>query len=434
MKKIKLKFIAIFTLIFSFLFSFISIGINVNALEDKYIKDKVEIDSITLLNSNYVEFSVDDNNELILVTYEFTYYINNVLISELAVDDVLSNNKEGLYSFDIETEHDVEGVKIWKLTYPLSDSYRKSKFTSGFNAYGNVESSLKKDWLRIDTKIVSLNSTANSILDYIKTTLNPITISKNSYGLYFTFDLENDYIADITIEYTNYYRFKPLKQPWLFNFSSDKQTVREEIYNNDKSLIDYSSTGVLKGFSSVMSPYTDTPFNESIYKLKDSTEYDYLAVINSKLNNYTTLLYSAEAVVDEAAILDVGYYFEGEFFKKEVVNEDTGWTYFVSDQIKDKAEDSMWILYLILGVIIFAIVVWFLTPIVIGIKFIVLSVYYVIKYLLLGLWFIISLPFRLVGFCFNGDTESKEQKRKEKREKKLRKNGYNRNNSHYNFR
>ena len=434
MKKTKFRIAAILILIFSFLLSFISLdGSSVNALEDKYVKEKVEIDSISLVNKN-IEFYVDDNHDLTLATYEFTYYINNVLISELKVDDELNSNGKGFYSFDIITDHEIEGVKIWKLTYPLSDSYHKSKFTIGSNTYGNINSTLKKDWLRIDSKLVPLNSTANSIVDYIKNTLNPITISKNSYGLYFTFDLKNDYVADITIEYTTYYKFEPLKQSWVANFKSDKQTVREEIYNNDKDLIDFSATGVLKGFSKIMSPYTDTPFNESIYKLKDSTEYDYLAVINSKLNNYSTWLYNVKAIVDEVAILEVGYYYEGEYFSKDVVNEDTGYTYFVYQQIEDEADDKMWIAYLIIGLILFGIIVWFLTPVITGIKYIVLTIYYVVKYLLLGIWFVISLPFRLVGFCFNGDTESKEQKKKEKRNKKLRKNGYNRNNSNYNFR
>ena len=402
MKKIYSKIGILMILIFSFLLSFISTGTQVKALEDKYIQDKVQIDSISFKNKK-VEFCVDDNYDLTLATYEFTYYINNVLISELEVDDSLTTDGKGKYTFDIETEHEIEGVKVWKLTYPISDSYNKIKFTEGSNVYGNIDSALKKDWIRIDSKLVSLNSTANSIVDYIKNTLNPITISKNSYGLYFTFDLENDYIADITIEYTTYYRFKPLKQPWLLNFNGDKQTVREEIYNNDKDLIDFSATGILKDFSTVMSPFTDTPFNESIYKLKDSTEFDYLAVINSKLNNYTTLLYSAEAIVDEVAILNIGYYFEGEYFKKEVVNEDTGWTYFVSDQIADKAKDK-WkdILKIIAIALVIIVLIYILIKKVLSkvIDSFFTGLWMIIKRLFSLIIKILSLPFKLIGAVF----------------------------------
>ena len=402
MKKIYSKIGILMILIFSFLLSFISTGTQVKALEDKYIQDKVQIDSISFKNKK-VEFCVDDNYDLTLATYEFTYYINNVLISELEVDDSLTTDGKGKYTFDIETEHEIEGVKVWKLTYPISDSYNKIKFTEGSNVYGNIDSALKKDWIRIDSKLVSLNSTANSIVDYIKNTLNPITISKNSYGLYFTFDLENDYIADITIEYTTYYRFKPLKQPWLLNFNGDKQTVREEIYNNDKDLIDFSATGILKDFSTVMSPFTDTPFNESIYKLKDSTEFDYLAVINSKLNNYTTLLYSAEAIVDEVAILNIGYYFEGEYFKKEVVNEDTGWTYFVSDQIADKAKDKgKDILKIIAIALVIIVLIYILIKKVLSkvIDSFFTGLWMIIKRLFSLIIKILSLPFKLIGAVF----------------------------------
>ena len=402
MKKIYSKIGILMILIFSFLLSFISTGTQVKALEDKYIQDKLQIDSISFKNKK-VEFCVDDNYDLTLATYEFTYYINNVLISELEVDDSLTTDGKGKYTFDIETEHDIEGVKVWKLTYPISDSYNKIKFTEGSNVYGNIDSALKKDWIRIDSKLVSLNSTANSIVDYIKNTLNPITISKNSYGLYFTFDLENDYIADITIEYTTYYRFKPLKQPWLLNFNGDKQTVREEIYNNDKDLIDFSATGILKDFSTVMSPFTDTPFNESIYKLKDSTEFDYLAVINSKLNNYTTLLYSAEAIVDEVAILNIGYYFEGEYFKKEVVNEDTGWTYFVSDQIADKAKDKgKDILKIIAIALVIIVLIYILIKKVLSkvIDSFFTGLWMIIKRLFSLIIKILSLPFKLIGAVF----------------------------------
>lgn len=402
MKKIYSKIGILMILIFSFLLSFISTGTQAKALEDKYIQDKVQIDSISFKNKK-VEFCVDDNYDLTLATYEFTYYINNVLISELEVDDSLTTDGKGKYTFDIETEHDIEGVKVWKLTYPISGSYNKIKFTEGSNVYGNIDSALKKDWIRIDSKLVSLNSTANSIVDYIKNTLNPITISKNSYGLYFTFDLENDYIADITIEYTTYYRFKPLKQPWLLNFNGDKQTVREEIYNNDKDLIDFSATGILKDFSTVMSPFTDTPFNESIYKLKDSTEFDYLAVINSKLNNYTTLLYSAEAIVDEVAILNIGYYFEGEYFKKEVVNEDTGWTYFVSDQIADKAKDKgKDILKIIAIALVIIVLVYILIKKVLSkaVDSFFAGLWVIIKRLFSLIIKILSLPFKLIGAVF----------------------------------
>jgi len=435
MQRTKFKVVTILMLIFSFLFTMICFNANnVNAaVSSEVVQDTVELTS-TEREGNTITFTTKLPYNVDSITYQIVYYgIDNQKYADLITDGKVEKITDYKYSFYVSDE--IIGVKIWKVKYLVSSSNFKNKMTTHNNSVGDVDAIYKKNYVEVLTdKLEILYEEEESFLD--STDTDKIII------FYFNLDTQIDRIEELSLEYS----IKTEKKAWW----GLEESVLTKSYSVDldhnQKVVDYETAA-----AKYLEWYTVNPnatWQESTQVRKDllntykrsvlgantnDNGYDWYVqpLLDIKLNDKDYIAGSGYYREDlqEVAIVKMSYYSQGEYFEDiPVLDEDTGWI-----KYEQKSDNDYTLIIVIVGLVLLGILAHLLSPIFVGLKYVVLGIYYAIKYILLGLWFIISLPFRLLGFCFNGDTESKEKKKQEKRAKKLKKNGYNRDNTHYNF-
>ncbi len=431
-----------FAMIFSFLLSIIP-GSSVKALEDgETYQTYVDLNKTTR-NGSIISFETKDTYNVSAVTYEYTFLINDVLVSKLVQREEKFNKIDSkTYSIDLSAiEETVEGVKIQKIKYTLDDKSWVDKRTVGNNYIGNMESKYKYNYVEIsNTELVTtyINSTSSGSWNYIN----------YQNKLYFKFaDLVPEDITKMTVDYDTYTN----KNTWFGAKSenTDRKNVTYEVTKEDynKQYGDHATI-----FDDLFGKF------EKVYAIQksDNEKYDWSVLLPETTfssDKFGATKYTE--VIENACVIKMSYLTEGTYYEDiPVLSDDSGWIYYKEyDKPKDLLDriieaikrflnwlsNNMWLPISIILIIALAVLISLGTPII----FIVKGIWIIIKLL----FKIISLPFKLIGSLFNINKDQKDfnkqmkkyekeknkaiDKEKKKELKKINKHGYNRNSNYY---
>ena len=407
-----------FTLIFSFLLNFITTSSLVSAKDvAEEVNYRIDVTSIsrsdnkiTIVTANKLNFKE--------VTYEYTHYVDEDLISELVVNssniNVINNTT---FSFDVNS--DVVGVRVWKIKYQDENGSYPNLFLNGNTIVGNVESSLKHNYVEVTSDKLEkylVNSYKDIKVVHGHAPNTSTTYESYSYTWYFNLDTDIDSIDKVTVEYHLHEHYEE-SFLWFTIKNSDTYYPHTSTINSDTVVNDYINGGVRYAIGN-----TDrSDYNYYVQVLLD----DFAPVIQQAQKKWTT-------TVDGLALIKISYYLNGDYYNDiPVLDENTNWTeYHQVDNtpafIKailaffDWVSNNLWIVYILLA----ALLIGLLAPL-----------FKIFTLILKGLWYLLKYTIGLPFIIFGSRKEKKESvdKVKKKRSKSIRKHGYNRDKSHFNF-
>lgn len=436
----------VFALIFSFLLSFFT-GITnvtkVNAAE--VMQDVVNLVS-TEREGNTITFTTKQLYNVDSITYQIVYYANeSEKHADLVTDAKVKKINDYTYSFEVNDA--IVGVKIWKIKYFVSTDNFKNKMTTGNNYVGDTDAIYKKNYVEVETD--KLEAVGRNC-DYYG--FKPETCKKY-YVFYFNLDTEIDWIVDLSLEYS----IKTEKKAW-YGIDKDSFTKSYETkLDHTQQVVDrekadeyiwdlWESQGDdldLVAFEQGIEYAFNTFKRDVLGKNENGNGFDWYVqpLLDLNLTDKTYALGSGYYREDlqEVAIVKMSYYSQGEYYEDiPVLDEDTGWIkhdpgkYSPSwwEKLKNWFKNNVTIVSVVTGIIL----------IIIAFK-------------------IINIPLSWIGLGMDKTSrlerkldkqykrqlkaakqtaalsklESKQEKKNKKKEKKIRRNGYNRNNSNYNF-
>lgn len=446
MNKIISKTGIVLALIFSFLLSlFTSATTSMNVAAAETIQETVDLVS-TKREGNTITFTTKLAYDVDSITYQIVYYVGDVKYADLVSDAEVNKINDFNYSFEVSDG--IIGVKICKIKYFVSSNYFKNKLTTGNNFVGDIDALYKKNYVEVTTdKLEVLGGLGDDLAS-----ISQITSDK-TYIFYFNLDTEIERIIDLSLEYSIKYE----KETWWGLGGSTSTESYEVKLDHTQQVIDYEKAGdyVINWFENyngedkAVEIFNQYEYAKNTFKrdvLGENTNdngYDWYVqpLLDLELEDKNYIFGSGYKRQDlqEVAVVKMSYYSQGEYFEDiPVLDEDTGW-------IKYEPGDyspSWWR----------KIIDWIKTNVTI--------VSIVIGFILLVIAFkIINIPLSWIGLGMDKTSrlerkldkqykrqlktakqtaalsklESKEEKKIKKKEKKIRRNGYNRNNSNYNF-
>lgn len=394
MKKVGLLMI----LIFSFLLSVIIPNNRVKAKEDgENYQTYVEL-TITSRNGNIVSFSVKDSYNVMAITYEYTFYINETLVSKLVQrEEKFKKIDSKTYSIDLSAiKETVEGVKIQKIKHTLDDKSWVDKRTTGNNYVGNMESKYKYNYVELsDTKLVT---------KYINTTVaGSWSFSNYENRVYFKFaDLVPEDITKLTVEYDQYTNEWTNYLLWKTSSNSAKVNHSYEVTKEDyvKQYGDHATI-----FDDVFGKF------EKVYSIQksDNNNFDWsVALPQTNIRTNDSGLKKYTEVIENACIIKMSYLTEGKYYEDiPVLSEDTGWVHYEEyskpasfiEKIKKALNwisDHVWIIVAILAFIAFLIAIIICK----SITTVIVGIYKIIKGIFKAVWFVIKVIFNIIALPF----------------------------------
>ena len=396
-------------------------------------------------DDNEIHFTLKDNLPLKEITYEYTHVVNGIVESDLVSIEPKKEDTQSYY-FDITSE--TIGVKIWKVKYREAENYYRNKYTTGINQVGDITSVKKKNYITVTAdKLVAYEYNSKEAIElpwYLWSTYG-IAIQAGdylfnkeksaSYTWYFSVDKEMDQIIDVDMEYAT---FEYTEAFWgLIESKHDYQThnvtIQEEteVFDYEKfvKVSNEECGGLLEAeCNKILKEKGEDYFVRKAIGQSTIEGYDwYVQITLDDLlegNNVLWGAYENKEYLQEVALLRISYYFEGEYFNVNVLDEDTGipvivpdpspidrivdfvedaieWISNAIEKVKDFFSNHSWIVWVVIGGILLWILSIFIEPIKVILK-------------------IIFFPFTILMIPFNKKREEKkEQKEREQRKQEL---------------
>jgi len=388
MKKIFSKLGILMTLIFSFLLSFFPNSKVSAANSPEIYTTYVDIVSTTRSGDTITFVTKDKLKEVLSITYEYTYYVNDVLTGYLAYrTEEFKKVNDSTYSFDVESN--VIGVKIHTVRYVVADKdgIWTDDQTTGNNYIGDVNAKYRKHFVEIED--IHLEVT-NGHTVHLTTTYSIQTIFNR---VYFNFkDLDVEKVTAASVDY-HYYEHHVRPSINIFNgFKKETNTAHENrTYNatvdNNKEY-DYSL-----GQSVLMCAVhadCDGKYKRIEIDVSDKEEYDWYIQLPDTAYESHGINNSTRQVIDNAQIVKISYWDDGTFYKDvTTLSPNTGW---IEYEETEKPEIPTWLIILMIAIGLFTLglIAMFVKPVFNGIKVIVVGVWRIIKTIFKILWFIIK--------------------------------------------
>ena len=349
MGKIFKKITIIFTLIFSFLISIIP---NTNVVSAGYssevVYEKVAINDVSV-NGNTIRVKLAEELDVLAFTYEYAYLdVEGVKVSQLATCSEIKKLSDVDFSFFNNSGKELIGVKIWKVQYSETETYRPDYMSSGNN-----------EWSKVGTTGID----GSQRLKTLQVTKNKLTYNNMEF---------DDYGLDDFFKFSGY--SKDYTGILFFSLDNEEQNViMESIYRIEVRLVTYENTWSWWGASQkvdqnrttheveIYEDYTTSTNRVNGVVVEDtpmvgaglnSDGYDWYVLFNNQLKDKdgNVIDLSAEAsfsgfkgsqtYLDEVAIMNLTYVYDGEFFDVEVLDFGTGITvYHYEKEWYDKVWD-----------------------------------------------------------------------------------------------
>lgn len=401
MKKVFSKIGLLMILVFSFLISFFQ-PISIKAVDDFLnVQTYVNVSDINR-NDNLITVKLQEEYEIIDFTYEYTYYLNDILVSEL-IKNSTEFNLIAKDTFTFSVNESVKGVKLWKIKYLTENNIWADKQCKGdILQVGNMDSLYKKNYVEIEDG-----------LELVKTRIGESTDGTYSFIYYknvvhFNFKgLVVDEIEKITLDYSQY-----VHTEYLWNLFS-KDTNYKNVVDYEVEKEDYIVSGGVTG--RILDKLGLMTAKRYKIQKSDVEGYDWAVELPQTYKRMDTAASTrSETVLQNASVTKISYWSQGEYYEDILVlSPDTGWVKYEhkKETIWDKILTFFEKLYnlcgnnifITAGVIILIICI-IIALIKIGIKKIILGLYYLIEKLVIFiiklLKWIICLPFKLIRKIF----------------------------------
>jgi len=393
---------------------------------------------------NLLHFVLDKEMPVNQITYEYTHMVNGKLESDLIN---INPKKEDSKSYYIELPTDAIGIKIWKIRYQESKDYYKNKYTTGNNQVGNIDSTRKKNYITVTAdKLVAYEYNSKEMIKlpwYLWSNVGIGVVlgdylfraeKSASYTWYFSVDREIDEIVDVDLEYAT---FEYTEAMWGLLESKHDYHTHQKTIEAKTDVFDYekyvnASKELCKGLSEAicnnrLKETGEEYFHRNAIGASTIEGYDWYVQVTLddllKGNNVLWGAYENTEYLQEVALLRISYYFNGEYFDVNVLDEDTGeltiipdkspiekvtdflvkvfdWISNAFNKVKSFFSSHSWIFWIIIALIVISILSIFFEP---------------IKKILIIITFPISIPISLAKKK-HAIKKEEEQKRKEKEE------------------
>lgn len=430
MKKVFSKIGLLMILVFSFLISFFEQSIPIQAANVITKQDVVNVTSI-FKDGNNIVFTTKEKYSVIELTYEICYWNQGIKEGDLITTKEFKKIDDYTYSFGISNS--IIGVKIHEIRYiATSEDHTPSKNATGSITWGDVDSSRKKNYIEVTTDELASSTTCQAVNNFGEL-FGSNEQCATVYVFYFNLDTEIDEIIDITFEYAIKVVEKKLfgKEKEYTKTNLEVKVDHNELtwrLNGFNDLID--DLGGVDEVSKLYNSLGKEAYHNYLYEHgyirpalgvnTDNNEYDWYL---SPLTNEEIALEESEdfwgasyykELLQEVGLIKMSYYSHGEYFEDiPVKDEDTGWVKYEhkKETVWDKILAFLEKIYklcgesiLITAGVIILIICIIVALIKIGIKKIILGLYYLIEKLVIFiitlLKWIICLPFKLIRKLF----------------------------------
>lgn len=444
-KKLVISIIMFVTVLSFSFFNILSTTFNVSASSvEGTTQVYVELSEM-YRDDNEIHFTLKENLPLKEITYEYTHVVDGVIESDLVS---IEPKKKDTQSYYFSITSDTIGVKIWKIKYREAENYYRNKYTTGTNQVGDISSVKKKNYITVTAdKLVAYEYNSKEAIElpwYLWSTYG-IAIQAGdylfnkeksaSYTWYFSVDKEMDQIIDVDMEYAT---FEYTEALWgLIESKHDYQThnvtIQEEteVFDYEKfvKVSNEECSGLLEAeCNKILKEKGEDYFVRKAIGQSTIDGYDwYVQITLDDLLEGNNLLWGAyenKEYLQEVALLRISYYFEGEYFNVNVLDEDTGipvivpdpspidrivafiedaieWISNAIEKVKDFFSNHSWIVWVIIGGILLWILSIFIEPIKVILK-------------------ILFFPLTLLMIPFNKKKEERNKaKEQEERQKEL---------------
>lgn len=445
LKKIKNKLLTV-ALLFTTILSSVILGNNQSVSASTVTgtnQTTIKIDEI-YREDNILHFIIEKELPVNQITYEYTHMVNGKLESDLIN---VNPKKEDTKSYTVELPVDAIGIKIWKIRYQESKDYYKNKYTTGNNQVGSIDSARKKNYITVTAdKLVSYEYNSKELIKLPWYLWNSYAFGivagdylfnaekSASYTWYFSVDKQIDEIIDVDLEYAT---FEYTEAMWGLLESKHDYHTHQKTIEAKTDVFDYekyvnASKELCKGIAEAacnnkLKEVGESYFHRNAIGASTLEGYDWYVQITLddllKGNNVMWGAYENTEYLQEVALLRISYYFNGEYFDVNVLDEDTGeltivpdksplekiadflvrvfnWISNAFNKIKNFFSTHSWIFWVVIGLIAITILSIFFEP---------------IKKILIILTFPISIPICLVKKK-RAVKKEEEEKRKEKEE------------------
>lgn len=444
-KKIAISIIIFVTVLSFSFFNILSNTLNVSASSvESTTRVYVELSEM-YRDDNEIHFTLKENLPLKEITYEYTHVVNGVIESDLVS---IEPKKKDTQSYYFSITSDTIGVKIWKVKYKETENYYRNKYTTGTNQVGDISSVKKKNYITVTAdKLVAYEYNSKEAIELPWYLWNPYAFAiqagdylfnkekSASYTWYFSIDREMDQIIDVDMEYAT---FEYTEALWgliesKHDYHTHNVTIQEEteVFDYEKfvKVSNEECSGLLESeCNKKIKEKGENYFTRKAIGKSTLEGYDWYVQITLddllKENNLLWGAYENKEYLQEVTLLRISYYFEGEYFNVNVLDEDTGipvivpdpspidrivafvedaieWISNAIEKIKSFFSNHSWIVWAILGVIALWILSMFIEPIKIIFK-------------------IVFFPLTLLTLPFKKKKEERARiKEKEERQKEL---------------
>lgn len=408
MKKIFSKIGILAILIFSFLLSFFQTTPIKAANDTIEYQTYVNVSYITR-KDNLITVNLLEEYDVIDFTYEYTYYLNEILVSEL-VKNSIDFQMIDKTTFTFSVNKNVEGVKLWKVKYLTSNNiWADKQCKGGILSVGNMNSSYKKNYVVIEDNLKLVKTETGRSTDGTYSFINYKNV------VHFNFkDLVVDEIEKITLDYSQY-----THKEYLWNLYS-KNTNHKNIADYEVEKEDYIvSGGLAQRIIDKLGLMT-----AKRYKIQksDLEGYDWAVELPTTSKRMdATASTRIETIIQNASVTKISYWSEGQYYEDiPVLGSDTGWVY--ATEKEPNFDFWKWLIEMInkivdffggnvVAVIIFFVIVVFIivSLIKLGIKKTFQGIFWIIEkivsIIISLLKFIICLPFVILKKIFGKKQE-----------------------------
>ena len=334
MNRIFKKMGILLTLIFSFLISIFPSNVVNAGYTTEVVYEKVEVKEVNV-NGGTIRVKLGEELDVLAFTYEYAYLdIEGVKVSQLDTCDEIKKLSNVDFSFYDSSGKDLLGVKIWKIQFRETETYRPDWMTTGNN-----------EWIKTGTTGIS----GSQRLKTLQVTKNKLSYNNGNFDDYGLDDFFN--INGYKKEYTGIL---------FFSLDNEEQNVIiDSIYRIEARIVTYENTWKWWGASQktnqnrtthdvqIYEEYTTETIRVNGVVVEDTPMigaglnddgYDWYLLFNNQLKdkNGNVIDLSAETsftgfsgsqtYADEVAILNLTYVYDGEFYEAEVLDFGTGIT------------------------------------------------------------------------------------------------------------
>ena len=357
--------------------------------------------SISAVASSFVPyvytFTVDDNEALFTTNYdnlvsaevEYTYYSNEILMSQLITVDIInqgieSSTSHDVYSFTVPEE--ALSVTVWRV---IRSDNQMNSLSGSFEYVYSEETSISA----VETRIKTLYITEDLITR--ETAYSNLGGGAYAFRMHFNLedsagnDIDIDYIHSLTVEYDIVHTYLDNILSGAAGSTSTDHQVLEIIATETRNATYWPY---------IIPETVVTNIGESF-----DSDYDWMVELGTFIDIDGILPFDS-VTLDQTTILTISYYFDGVFYdyveviddpydSEDIIDVVPGTTIEVINMLDevisflDGIGDTLkWILIGLAAVLLIVVVIFFVN--------VVKGILWIIK----TIWWVIKLPFKIFKF------------------------------------